>query len=639
VTSRFLNALPPLLVAAILSSCATVEQPDQPETGEAVSIEDSRPAGDLASEDPETLIQSGKLIDAAMIYLRMANRAEAPEKQSIQLRAINLLLNADHFDIAGNLLEEIRSNELNSSQLTHYAYLNARMAIYNRNAKESMQWLDYVRNEDYSAFASEANILKLIITSHELAGETVPAMLKRIQLDELLDSGAEVSQNQQAIMRGFPTLSADTLKTMAQSADSRVVRGWIEISQLVSKTKNPFRLGTMLQTWREQNPDHPIRQEILAALAPQESDEPTKLENIALLLPLTSSYAKPAAAIRDGFLASYYSLESGTDKPIIRVYDTGPDAKTILAVYQQAKDDGADIIVGPLRKEAVEILASGTNHNIPVLALNQLEDTNFYSNNFYQFSLSPEDEARQAAQRAWQNGLNHAAIIYPDSKWGKRVADAFKIEWEKQEGVVVSETQYDSRKNDFSKPIKQLLAIDKSHKRKNDLAALLRTRFKFEPRRRQDIDFIFMAAFPRQARLIPPQLNFYHATDIPIYATSHSFSGEINVKKDRDLDSVFVGDMPWTLTTAKNDSIKQQVYRNWPNKLKQFNRLYALGADSYNILFYLNWLRSNSDARLQGATGVLHMNGNNQVQRQLTWAEFKKGRPKLLANTVKIEPN
>ncbi|MDH5258287.1 MAG: penicillin-binding protein activator, partial [Gammaproteobacteria bacterium] len=223
-----------------------------------------------------------------------------------------------------------------------------------------------------------------------------------------------------------------------------------------------------------------------------------------------------------------------------------------------------------------------------------------------------------------------------DNKWGKRVSDAFKEEWLKLGGETVSDTSYNSKKNDFSTPIKTLLAIDKSTERRNTLSALLKTRLKFEPRRRQDIDFVFMAAFPKQARLIPPQLKFFHAANVPIYATSHSFSGRLDSKKDRDLDSVVIGDMPWTLSRAKNDNYKRQIYRTWPNKSRQFNRLYAFGTDAYNILYYLNWLRANTNSMLQGATGELHMSESNLVTRKLSWAKFKKGRPSLLPATATL---
>ena len=66
----------------------------------------------------------------------------------------------------------------------------------------------------------------------------------------------------------------------------------------------------------------------------------------------------------------------------------------------------------------------------------------FFTANLFQFGLSPEDEAKQIAQRAWFDGHNKAAMIYPEGNWGKRVAAAFKQHWEQLGGRVASEQHY-----------------------------------------------------------------------------------------------------------------------------------------------------------------------------------------------------
>ena len=620
------------VISIFLASCASVEHKPP---------EDTRPDGSIvAADDPSSLIEKGLLTEAAMAYLASANQKQAPEKQQIQLKAINLLIDAEHFSIAHNLLNEMTSSELTETQLVFFAYLNARLEINNRNAELSLQWLDLVQFQDYTSFATEMDILRLLINAHNLAGDIKSATLERIKLDKYLtDDEAKQLTNQQAIIRGFISYSAIQLQELADNQEPGIVKDWIALSLLIKNSKNPFRLGNMLKSWKILHPEHPVSDPLLAILAPQEEDEPTAIENIALLLPMTGSFDRAAQAVRDGFLASFYAADTPEIRPTIRIYDTGGDINNILTTYQQATNDGANVIIGPLRKEAVEMLAHGTNHSVPTLALNQIENSDFYSNNFYQFPLSPEAEAQQIAQKAWQDGLSHASIITPDSKWGERVTEAFRVEWEALGGKVVSEAIYNARENDFSIPIKSLLAIDKSNARKRELSKIIGAPLTFEPRRRQDIDFVFMAAFPRQARLIPSQLSFHHASKLPIYTTSHSFSGHVDRKKDRDLNKVIVGDMPWTINMNQSDSLKLQIQRLWPNETIQFNRLYALGVDSYNILFYLNWLRANSNSRIQGATGELSMSETNLIMRQLSWAKFRNGGPVMLPNTGHLTSN
>jgi len=624
------------ILIALLASCSGVDTKKTSVDGQLASS---------TADTPESLIAEGKPTEAAMLYLTLSTRVSSPQRQDIQLKAIDLLTKEKHFETADNLLGELNTSELTAQQMAFFAYLKAKVAVNARNPQKGLAWLDYIKSENYTEFANRADVLRLFISTYELASDLENAILTRILLAPLLQIEEQILLNQQAIIRGLLTLDETVLENIAQSATEAEtathVRAWVNLSLLVKKSKNPFRLGGQLKVWQEQNPQLAIGQSVIASLAPDMDDAPPKLENIALLLPLSGTYSKPATAIRDGFLASYYAqsnLDNNSgNSPMLRIYDTGETNSNILAIYQQAIDNGADIVVGPLRKNAIKEIALNANHNVPTLVLNQLDQPDFYSRNFYQFSLSPEDEARQTAKRAWLDGYNRAVVIFPNNKWGKRVSNAFKNAWDELGGETVTETTYNSKKTDFSKSIKSLLAIDKSGDRRRALSRLLKTRLKFEPRRRQDIDFVFMLAFPKQARLLPPQLKFYHAGNIPIYATSHSFSGRLNRKKDRDIDKVIIGDMPWTLTPAKNDMYKQQIYRTWPNGTRKLNRLYAFGTDSYNILYYLNWLRANDLSTLQGATGKLQMSETNKITRTLSWAKFRKGRPTLLPATAMLD--
>ena len=343
-------------------------------------------------------------------------------------------------------------------------------------------------------------------------------------------------------------------------------------------------------------------------------------------------FGKAAKAIRNGFLAAYYHDSDRQTKPTINIYNTNSDTP-IADIYNRALDAGATVVIGPLDKKKIVELTTTTDIAVPTLALNHLENEDYYASNLFQFGLSPEDEARQIAQRAWFDGHNEAAMIYPEGSWGDRVASAFKLHWEQLGGRIATEQHYPAKKNDFSASINKLLNIDQSKERKKSLAKLLKARMRFEPRRRQDIDFIFMGAFPRQARLIPPQLKFFDAGDLPLYATSHSFSGKINRSSDRDMNGVIIGDMPWTLRGNKSSPVRKTIYKTFRKDVGKYSRLYALGVDAHNVIYFLNWLRSNANARLNGATGTIHMTTNNRLDRDLTWARFSRGKPKVLALT------
>src|SRR3970040_838775 len=97
------------------------------------------------------------------------------------------------------------------------------------------------------------------------------------------------------------------------------------------------------------------------------------------------------------------------------------------------------------------------------------------------------------------------------------------MEFEALGGELLQFSGYDPNLQDFSAPITALLNIARSNQRYRRLAANLGTPIQFEPRRRQDVDLIFLAADSGTGRRLGPQLRVHFAGDIPTYATSAIF--------------------------------------------------------------------------------------------------------------------
>ncbi|MEF8833585.1 MAG: penicillin-binding protein activator, partial [Halofilum sp. (in: g-proteobacteria)] len=187
---------------------------------------------------------------------------------------------------------------------------------------------------------------------------------------------------------------------------------------------------------------------------------------------------------------------------------------------------------------------------------------------------------------------------------------------------------YNSEASDYGRPIQALLNLDSSYARERQLQNTIGKDVRFEPRRRQDIEVIFMAAMPRQARLLEPQLEFHRAGDLPVYATSHVFSGVPDPDSDWDLNGLFFTEMPWILDNLDDpDPLYQAVTEHWPGSRGQYPRLYALGIDAFVVLPHLGRLGENGDAVLNGRTGRLTLDGQGRIHRQPRWATFIKGRP------------
>ena len=109
------------------------------------------------------------------------------------------------------------------------------------------------------------------------------------------------------------------------------------------------------------------------------------------------------------------------------IYDVA--ARDAPSAYLQALSDGSDYVVGPLTREEVAALATVADGRATTLALNFLPDGVQVPERFYQYALSPEDEARLAARRIIAEGRTSGVTLAPRSDWGRRVQAAFADEY------------------------------------------------------------------------------------------------------------------------------------------------------------------------------------------------------------------
>jgi uncharacterized protein len=311
----------------------------------------------------------------------------------------------------------------------------------------------------------------------------------------------------------------------------------------------------------------------------------------------------------------------------VRVYDTG--AISIADALTQARERGADFIVGPLTREEVTAAADYAGARAPVLALNFLAPDKVVPADFYQFALSPEDEARQAARRVLEDHHKRGVALVPAGDWGARVLAAFRQELTAGGGDLIASAQIDAARTDYSSSITEVLRISESTARYKRLESVLGTKLQFEPRRRGDIEFIFAPAQASTERLLRPQLRFHYAGDIPTYATSDAF--EPDTRANEDLDGLMFPDMPWILGGDFADAVRAAAREAWPSGGPYRSRLFAFGFDAFRLAQALPHHGVASSLALEGLTGRLSLDADHRVRRELNWAQVHNGELRLLS--------
>ncbi len=570
---------------------------------------------------------------AIQLYNQLAEETPPPKQYEYQLRSAQAMFKAGLGQQAGEVLEQIPATKLPLPLRMEHQLLQAEIPL--KRAPELS--LNLLRKPAVSETQLPTR-LDLYADFHLLRARAFGRLGNHLEtareyiLRELyLSDGSEIEANQLAVWQSLSLLTPEALRKLRLQPPPDALSGWIE---LVAIAKDyglaPVEVQNRIKAWRARYVGHPASEQLLTLLLERSRELTTRPGNIALLLPLSGRFASAAEAALDGIFAAY-EQDPQRNNITLRIYDIGDKPEQTLHFYQQAVAEGAEFVIGPLDKTAVIELARERELPVPTLALNYAETA--ANANLYQFTLAPEDEAREVAERAWLEGYHQAAVMVPASPLGERLHSAFTERWQELGGQVVAESTYDSDSNDFSNSIKALLKIDDSEFRKTRVRQLMRMQVEFTPRRRQDIDFVFLAASPQPARLLRPQLKFHHAGDLPILATSHLYSGVIDQNADRDLDGIVFCDMPWTLDAQS----PQQALRKM-DELKvhrdQLQRLVALGIDAYQLVSLLSMLERHPYERYQGETGNLHLDSDRRILRQLLWARFERGQPKLLKESI-----
>lgn len=316
---------------------------------------------------------------------------------------------------------------------------------------------------------------------------------------------------------------------------------------------------------------------------------------VALLLPLSGPLANAGNAVRDGFFAGYYG--EPRRRPEVRAYDTA--ALGAEAAYAQAVADGAQRVVGPLEREAVDALF-GAPTPVPVLALNRTGTEPPAGSQAW--SLSPEDEGVAAAERLLARGQRRVVIAAATDDTARRSAEAFRERIRQRDGEIVAEIDLPEGGLDYVTPLHAAVG-------------------------EREVDALFLAARAPAARLLKPQLAALSNFDgVPVVATSLVLAGGGDPRQDRELDGVEYPELPWMLDGREGLPDPAAVGREVASSRGAATRLFAFGHDAWLLVAWADHLGADPEASVRGTTGELRLDGFGLVQRRPAWAVFSGGR-------------
>lgn len=561
------------------------------------------------------------------IQSRVPHPDPAVEQQLLRLDSAEILAQEGNYQQSLDLILSINLDRLPGPDLWRLLQLAANTSLTLEDGRVALQQINRVSDAlTEISVAQQYQIAGYRAEAFALTGH-FPAAIQQSFSQTLLATNAE--QQTRAVdklWQHLSQLSGEQLDNLSRTERQTLLLGWIELALVRQKASGNFEaFQQLMQSWEERWPNHPAKEalpedlQMLAELSRQ------SISHLGIFLPSTGPFAETAQAIKNAIIARHlYAAKQGQHQPQISFYDT--QSASLDELYQQAKENQVEVVIGPLAKSRVDLLERRSRLPIPTLALNYGNDPDFPNQDLFQFGLSAENEAQEVAQKAWQQGFRRALSLTPEGSWGTRVEASFIEAWTQLGGEITHKQQFGDSKS-LDAALRELLEVQHSQQRHQRLIRLLGQRPHFVARPREDSDFLFLHANTATARQVKPALSFLMASRLPVMATSSVYSGRPNPTQDRDMNEIAFADISWYL--QPEDDLQKLVRNAWPNEMLRYGRLYAMGADAYLLAQRLELLESLPATRLDGATGRLS-HENRRIQRELPWAQFIGGRPQPL---------
>ncbi len=605
--TRLLNAL---LLAALFTGCAT-----------------PGPGPEREPRDDEPVIPLERLQDDPLALLDRARSAAPTSASRLRLQAALIFEDRGDTEASAELLPDIDPAHLDACEQFRLALLQARVLLDRNRPRRALEMLRDLPEQRY-ADADEADQRQageVRARAFATNGLMLDAVRERIFLDGLLRDDAR-DANQAALWAALTEVEspAEIAARPGLSRDS-ALRGWLELAT-IAETRHATIENREAEVvrWQQRWPNHRAR----GRLPPELDRLPELIANlphqVALLLPLSGPLGSAGAAVRDGFMAAHFkALAANGGTPGVMLFDTA-NGQDIRSIYMQAVAQGAELVIGPLAREAVRTLADFGPRDVPVLALNTASGMQT-DGSLIQFGLIPEDEGEQIADRAWRDGHRRALVLTADDGWAERLLGTFEARFEALGGKVVVRRFFASNR-DIDAAVASSLLLEESEARSQEMRRVLAANLNTEPRARQDLDFVLIAAEPAAARTLKPTLAYHFAGHLPIYASSHMYAGSASRRVSGELDDIRFLGMPWRLAA---DGLRDDVERVWPDAQGGAAAFYAMGVDAWHLQTELPLLR-DGHGRFNGVTGNLRLDADGRLARELSWAVLQNGRPVAL---------
>ena len=555
--------------------------------------------------------------ETAQVYIMQADTTQGSLQNDLLIMAMKAAIVANNTEQAELISKRLSKQKLSPMQMAEWQLNKAHLLTNVEQYDKALAQLDF---KPYWKLSDEQwkNYHQLKADIYTNLEQPFDSSRELVALYDYTPQGSWEGISDQ-IWANLSKYNGHSITSLTTKPNEDVLDGWLQLAVYMKTMGSDLpQLQNTLKNWLAENPQHPAAlntpkdiQDILAMDIAQPS-------RTALLLPLTGKYARQAQLIRDGFIMSLMNDQTRKPDANLTVIDT--NAQSLEQIDQTLTDKKIDFIVGPLEKdniEALQKLQEKRNHPINMLALNIPEEREEGYQTCY-LTLSPEQEVAQAAKYLFSQGYQYPLLLAPDGSYGQRVVDAFNDEWRKYSKNKVAVSLFGDKRQ-LQRNINSIFGLQDSQQNIAQMEELTNMKLQSQPRSRRDIDSVYIVANSADLTLIKPFIEVAINPDTqPPRLFSNSTSNG-NGHQYEDLSGVTYSDIP--LLVHPDTSISSQMERLWPKDSNGERRLQALGMDAYRLMMELPQMKVVQGYTINGQTGVLSIDDQCVVQREISWAK------------------
>lgn len=498
---------------------------------------------------------------------------------------------------------------------------------------------------------------------------SMEAIRAYISQEPLLKTAAERQANIDGLWQMLTQLTPEQIHGIG--ADENILQGWVDLLDIYQNNRDDTdALLAGYNDWKmrySNNPGVMTTPTLLQqAMIPQVGKNP----KIALFLPMSGQGQVFGQAIMQGFMDAQKGLPQGpatqtaitpppssgndvldqiyeqvaattgnaptsSDSDVVtstlridaapvntqsvKVFDT--TNKQMPELIEQAKNEGFNLIVGPLLKSDVQVITQ-MGAPVSVLALNELDANQLQPRpNLCYFSLSPEDEAQNAAAYMKAEGKQMPLVLVPANTFGDRIAKAFAQGWQEKGGGTVLMQTFGSVPS-LKESINRGAGIRMTGTPVNTGIQSIDSQYVDSV---GAIDGVYIVATRDELTLIKPMIEMAISSRSrpSLYASSRSNQAGSGADYRFEMDGVKFSEIP--LLAGANNNLRKQAQQKLNNDYSLF-RLYAMGIDAWSLANNYDKLQQSGQFRINGASGTLSTTPNCVVFRELPWLQFKQGK-------------